>query len=79
MSSRELSASTVSVQDFAYGMCGVDGSVASLFVLLHQPGTIGARQVYLFETLYPRLFPPRVAWPAARAYRRAGGALRFPG
>lgn len=43
----------------AHGMCAVGGPVASLFVLLNQSGGIGARQIYLLETLLPFL---HVTW-----------------
>jgi transcriptional regulator EpsA len=43
----------------AHGLCGVDGSLTSLFVLLDLPGTVGARQIYLLETLLPFL---HVTW-----------------
>jgi transcriptional regulator EpsA len=43
----------------AHAMCGVDGSLVSLFVLINQPGAVGARQVYLLETLLPYL---HVTW-----------------
>jgi transcriptional regulator EpsA len=39
----------------AHGMCGVDGAINSLFILINQPDTIGARQLYLFEILMPIL------------------------
>ncbi len=39
----------------AHGMCGVDGALNSFFVLLNQPNAIGAREVYLLETLLPFL------------------------
>jgi transcriptional regulator EpsA len=39
----------------AHAMCGVGGEIASLFVLINQSDGIGARQVYLLETLLPYL------------------------
>ena len=49
-----------SINSFAaHGMCAVGGPVASLFVLLNQSGGIGARQLYLLETLLPFL---HVTW-----------------
>lgn len=60
----------------AHGMCGVDGAVNSLFVLLNQPNPIGARQVYLFETLMPFLHATwlRVHLGQPRAVQPAGAA-----
>ena len=60
----------------AHGMCGVDGAVSSFFVLLNQPGTMGARQAYLLELLLPflhatglrvHLGKPRAAAPPGAA------------
>jgi transcriptional regulator EpsA len=46
----------VSFDNFiAHGMCGVDGSLNSLFVLLNVPGAMGAREMYLLEMLLPFL------------------------
>jgi transcriptional regulator EpsA len=56
----------------AHGMCGFDGAPHSVFVLLNQPDRIGARQIYLLETLLPflhatwlrvHLGQPRVVMP----------------
>lgn len=58
----------------AHGMCGADGAVSSLFVLLNQPGAIGARQIYLLETLLPFLHATwlRVHLGQPRAVQSAG-------
>jgi transcriptional regulator EpsA len=39
----------------AHGLCGVDGALNSLFVLVNQPDPIGTRHIYLLETLLPFL------------------------
>jgi transcriptional regulator EpsA len=39
----------------AHGMCGVDGSVNSFFVLIDQQKAVDARGIYLLETLMPFL------------------------